>query len=456
MSLSHTAPRRAPARAAAGPSDLYRAVWRWHFYAGLLVLPFLILLAVTGGVYLFRAQLDPLIHADLMRVEARATPSRPPSEQVAAALAASPGTAFRYIPPAAPDAAAEVGIKAPDGARTVVYVDPHEARVLGSLSDKGTAMGFVRRLHSLAVAGPLANALIEVAAGWTILLVLTGFYLWWPRRAGTGGVVTLRGRPRERVFWRDLHAVTAAAIGGVLLFLAITGMPWSSVWGRYANEWANGHNFGYPAGLRVALPMSDEHLAHAGPTSWSLEQARLPLSAGEGQPIGLDAAVARFDALGLAPGYVVALPGGPQGVFTGSVYPAELERQRVIHLDQYSGQPLLDMSYADYGPLGRLLEWGINIHLGQQWGLANQLVLLAVCLVTVAFCVAAAVMWWKRRPAGRLGVPPLPHEAGVLRGVVALLALGGVLFPLVGLSLLVMLGADLLLTRRRRPRAARA
>ena len=29
-------------------SDLYRAVWRWHFYAGLLVLPFLILLgAVT-------------------------------------------------------------------------------------------------------------------------------------------------------------------------------------------------------------------------------------------------------------------------------------------------------------------------------------------------------------------------------------------------------------------------
>ena len=104
----------------------------------------------------------------------------------------------------------------------------------------------------------------------------------------------------------------------------------------------------------------------------------------------------------------------------------------------------------------RLLEWGINIHLGQQWGLANQLVLLAVCLATVAFCVAAAVMWWKRRPAGRLGVPPLPQEAGVLRGVVALLALGGVLFPLVGLSLLVMLGADLLLTRRRRPRAARA
>ena len=31
----------AAARAGA-VSDLYRAVWRWHFYAGLLVLPFLV------------------------------------------------------------------------------------------------------------------------------------------------------------------------------------------------------------------------------------------------------------------------------------------------------------------------------------------------------------------------------------------------------------------------------
>ena len=52
--------------------------WRWHFYAGLLVLPFLVLLAVTGGIYLFRQELDPIIHRDLMRVEARATPPRAP------------------------------------------------------------------------------------------------------------------------------------------------------------------------------------------------------------------------------------------------------------------------------------------------------------------------------------------------------------------------------------------
>ena len=37
------------ARSESTSTDFYRAVWRWHFYAGLLVLPFLIILSVTGG-----------------------------------------------------------------------------------------------------------------------------------------------------------------------------------------------------------------------------------------------------------------------------------------------------------------------------------------------------------------------------------------------------------------------
>ena len=32
-------------------SGAYRAVWRWHFYAGVFVMPVLMLLALTGGLY---------------------------------------------------------------------------------------------------------------------------------------------------------------------------------------------------------------------------------------------------------------------------------------------------------------------------------------------------------------------------------------------------------------------
>ena len=428
-------------------TDIYRAVWRWHFYAGLLVLPFLLLLAVTGALFLFQSELDQVFHHNLKHVTvADATPMTP-SAIVAQATAAHPGTVFKYVPPPATDMSAEVSLQTGHGEKLVVYVDPYTGRVLGDLPDRGTLSWTIRQLHSLKYFGDIASGLIEIAGGWTILLVLTGIYLWWPR-GQRGGVVSVRGRPSRRVFWRDLHAVTGLVAGFFILFLAVTGMPWSVVWGAKVNQWANASNFGYPAGVRVTVPMSDEHVNHVAPTPWSMEQARMPISADHGGgPIGLDAAIATFDRMGLAAGYAVNPPGGPTGVYTASVYPADLSQQRVVHLDQYTGRPLIDMSYADYGPLGKSLEWGVNVHLGTEYGLANKLVMLAVCAAIVLLCVSSALMWWKRRPAGSLAIPAPPTDRKALRTVVAILAIGGIVFPLVGISMLLMLVADLFYLR---------
>ena len=48
---------------------LFRAFWRWHFYAAFIVAPVLLVLASTGLIYLFRFQLEPMMHADVMKVE---------------------------------------------------------------------------------------------------------------------------------------------------------------------------------------------------------------------------------------------------------------------------------------------------------------------------------------------------------------------------------------------------
>lgn len=448
---------------AAAPSGLYRAVWRWHFYAGLLVLPFLITLAVTGALYLFKDEIDGWLHADLKHVQIGEAATLPPSALVASALRAVPGVAVKYTDPPREDMSVEITVQTEDRGRLAVYIDPRSGEVLGSLPDRGTISWTIRYLHSLKFFGQGPRMLIEIVAGWTILLVATGVWLWWPR-GQKGGVVTIRGSRQRRVFWRDLHAVTGIFVGGFIVFLALTGMPWSSVWGGKVNQWANGSNFGYPAGLRIDVPMSDEHLDHVAKTSWSLEQAQLPESlppenppgAMTMEPVGLDFAIGAFDALGLHPGYAVSLPQSASGVYSGSVYPDDLTAQRVVHLDQYSGAPLIDMSYGGYGPLGRGLEWGINTHMGQTYGLANQIVLLLACAGMVLLSVSAAVMWWKRRPSGSLGVPPLPAERKVFIGLFLLLGIGGLLFPLTGLSLVVMIGLDLLWQRiaARRPPTA--
>ena len=40
----------------------HRIVWRWHFYAGLFCIPFVLWLSVTGTIFLFHPQIQQIAH----------------------------------------------------------------------------------------------------------------------------------------------------------------------------------------------------------------------------------------------------------------------------------------------------------------------------------------------------------------------------------------------------------
>lgn len=208
---------------------VHQAFWRWHFYAGLIVMPVLMLMALTGGIYLFQDEIGAVLYRTLLVVEAKAE-TLPPQAWVDAAAAVTPGRISGVVPPADTTHSAQVMIDTSAGVSRTVYIVPHDSRVLGHLDDGGV-MQLVKRIHSLDIAGPVANLMVEVVAGWAIVMVATGVVLWWPKGA-TGGVVTIRGKPKQRVFWRDLHAVIGLFTGLIIVFLAATGMPWSAFWAR--------------------------------------------------------------------------------------------------------------------------------------------------------------------------------------------------------------------------------
>ncbi|MGE4247893.1 MAG: PepSY-associated TM helix domain-containing protein [Parvibaculaceae bacterium] len=438
---------------------LYRAIWRWHFYAGLLVLPFLVSLAVTGSLYLFKDEINAIVYARELYVAPSEAPTLPPSEIVKRAQAAFPGAPFRYAPPEAADRSTEVGIESETQGRLSVFVDPYTGEVTGSFADAGSArtplMEIVKKIHSLDYFGWLPNRIIEIVAGWTLILVITGFYLWWPR-GQTGGVMSVRATPQARLFWRDLHAVTGAVVGAVIFFLAITGLPWSGVWGATLNKYADQYGFGYPAQFWAEVPKSDEHAGHVmTQTSWSLENTPMPEShMAAGAPIGLDKAVAIVDGLGIRKGYLIDLPRDGAGVYSASIFPDQVRDERVIHLDQYTGKPLFDGGFTELGAVGKAIEFGISVHQGQEFGRINQFVMLGACLAIILMAVAAVVMWWKRRPKGALGAPNYPEDYRVPRAILVIACATGIVFPLVGLTLLLALVADLILPGRRKDQAA--
>ena len=431
----------------AARAALYSAIWRWHFIAGLVILPFMLILAVTGGIYLFKDEINDAAYGRLRFVEPAASAPLLPSQITAAALEANPGTLKAYTPAAAADRSAEVDILGADGLKNTVYVDPYTGAVQGSLWDAGPsgspAMYVVRKLHSLDYVGWIGNRLIEMAAGWMVLLVASGIYLWWPRgkKVGTVSIKATRGRP----WWRDLHAVTGIYTASFIVFLAMTGLPWSSVWGGKFYDYAYALGLGMPDGYWSDQPVSTVPVSAAiDRAPWIMEQQPMPVStAAAGVPQALDTVVARVEALGIVPGYAVVMPSGAEGVFTASVYPDDITYERVIHLDQYTGEVLYDAGLADLGAFGRWAEWGISVHMGQEFGLVNQIVLLLACAAMVMLCVSAAAMWWKRRPAGALGVPQVPADWRIPRTLLLMAVAAGIFFPLVGLSMLLLAAVEL-------------
>jgi uncharacterized iron-regulated membrane protein len=98
-------------------------------------------------------------------------------------------------------------------------------------------MQIVSRLHGELLAGAWGSYIVEIAACWTLVMILTGLYLWWPRgRKGLAGVLYPRLSGGRRLFWRDLHAVTGIWVSLLALFVIATGLPWAKAWGSYFKE----------------------------------------------------------------------------------------------------------------------------------------------------------------------------------------------------------------------------
>lgn len=113
-----------------------------------------------------------------------------------------------------------------------------------------------------------------------------------------------------------------------------------------------------------------------------------------------------------APGLSVIYPRGASSVFTLSFVPATAQAQRTVHLDPRSGAIVEDIGWAQYSGLGKAVELGVMIHMGSQFGLANQLLLAASCAFSVATVGLGVLAWWRRRPSPRTAAAHAGLPAG--------------------------------------------
>ncbi|MEB3965740.1 PepSY domain-containing protein [Streptomyces kunmingensis] len=429
---------------------------RLHFYAGIVIGPFLLVAAVTGLLYTATPQIEAVVYRHELEVAPQGDPE-PLSAQVAAARTAVPeGTLFSVTPATGRTDSTRVVFDKPglpDNYTQTAFVNPYTSEVLGQ---ERTFAGWwlpvrawVDGLHRHLNLGEPGRVYSEIAASWLWVEILGGLALWLtaPRaRKGLRRVLVPQGGAKGRRRTMSWHAVVGLWASVGLLGLSVTGMTWSVHAGASIGEIQSALAGPGPA-ISTSLPGS---AAEKKPGTGS----------GAANDVGIDAVVASAHAAGLRGVLNVSPPGEEQAAYVVEENTCSWpERHDTVAVDPTTGKVTDRTNWADYPLLAKMTSWGIDAHMGLLFGLANQIVLALLALALIGMILWGYRMWWLRRPTRAdgfaLGRAPARGAWRRLPGrflapAVLLTAVIGYYVPLFGLPLLAFLVIDLVIGVRRR------
>lgn len=415
-----------PARQSDVGDRLYRVIWRWHFYAGMMIAPVLIVVAATGALYIFKDELEAVLYPGVTYVEPAA--ERVSYEQQLAAARAAVGPDFKiglmqiFMNPKRATTLAMGGKTFQYG-----YVDPYRGHYLGSI-EKGGFFDFVLDLHRTLFLGTTGRIVVELTTCWTIVLAATGIYLWWPHKANeVWGVWLPRLRRKPYVVLRDLHTVSGIYVAIIAIVIALTGLIYTYVWG---------------SGFQYAARKTDAYDMFSKPM--------MSKCAPEAQDAPLDRIVEIAQQKMPGNNLTVWFPRAPNAVY---LVTANNERgpqvNEILFIDRASGEVLEERYNSQTKTFYWLGTWNYALHVGTIWGLPSKILWLVTCLVLIVSPVTGVWMWWERRPQGRLGLPRriVGRRPGWLLATIAAVCL---LLPALGLSVIAFLASEQVVGRLRR------
>ncbi|MCA0302787.1 MAG: PepSY domain-containing protein [Proteobacteria bacterium] len=404
-------------------------LWRLHFWAALISSPFAIVACLTGLLYVFTPQIErsmyrsldtvapagerlPLdrsvdaarraapdgftLHSVLPAIDPRDSvrvafvPAAPrdTARPTAAAPSAGDGHAGHAVPPAMPATPRFLrpNFGVPERA-VVVYVNPYTAAVLGSLPERDRFGTWARKLHSSLQQGDGWRWMIELAASWMMVMLLTGIVLWWPR-AGQPGLPVAGAK--GRLAWKQWHAFIGIVLSLVSVVMLTTGLTWSRTAGgqvRWARDAAGQAPPRIPAHFKSTPTEGTPMLTWE--QAWQAIRQQAPEVATQVMP-----------------------PAGRDGFWRANHLEKKGQPLRSFDLlvDAYSGKQLYFSDWSDQTAFGKATAIGIPFHRGE-FGVWNQAILFLFGAGVLFSLVSGWMMVFRRLRAGAPLFPPVPARA---------------------------------------------
>lgn len=442
-----------------------RMLRRLHFYAGVLVGPFLLIAAVSGGLYALAPAAEQLVYRTALHTGSTGAPHSLAEQVRAAQSRAGDLTVLGVRPPASGGETTRVLFAdpaLPEGTTRAIFVDPVTLDVRGDLASYGSSGSLPLRtwidgLHRDLHLGETGRLYSEIAASWLWVIALAGVVLWIAhvrkrhRLSGTGRLLVVDGKSKRRERTLNWHGVTGLWIALALLFLSATGLTWSTYAGKNVAELREQLSWTQPVTATslsgAAAPAGHDHDHGSGPAGTAGDDA--------GPVAQTDAALALARTAGIdARAVQIGYPASAGQAFTVTEVRAPWQfSPDSAAVDPDTGTVVDVNRFADWPLAAQLANLGIALHMGLLLGLLNQVILFAIAGALVVVIVRGYQMWWQRRRRGTR-LPALPPARGGLRdlplaGVLAIAVVAitiGWFIPLLGWPLLAFVVLDVALS----------
>ena len=387
-------------------------LWRLHFWAALFATPFVLVAALTGLLYVFTPQIEQHLYAHLETVEIQdmranlddaltvAIAQVPLGWQLHAMSPASQAGEthqFAFVPPAmTKEQSSGHALHAGSGNENrnkflkpifgfpknamVVYVNPYNLQVTGNLEQQQRFSYWARKLHSTLLQGSSWRWMIEWAASWLLLMLLTGIWLAWPKNfKELLPNVTLQGR----LVWKQWHSLIGLLLSLLSLLIVTTGLTWSQVSGQQ---------------VRLLRDMAAQTSPQVPAMSSQVENGKQDFISAEFVWKNIEKATGGVR-MQMLP------PKDKSGVWRATHMEKTDPLKRFdLLLDAYSGKVLYLSTWSEQPMFGKATAIGIPFHRGE-YGVWNQALLFIFGVGLIFSMTTGWVMVFKRRRKGMAYFP---------------------------------------------------
>lgn len=365
-----------------------RKFWlKVHLYLGLFAGALLMLLGITGSVLVFSEQIDRALNPELA-VPAEPGRTATPDEIVQSVVARTGSHPYMLELPRHGQPHYLAFIKGAEQETRALLVSGATGEVLTDRRFGAYFVSFCRRLHTDLLLGDEVGAIVVPLLGvLTLVSLLTGLYLWWPRgNTGWRRVLSFRWQPHATTINFELHRVAGFYLLMVLLVITLSGIYLSMPGPIDTAVDAIADVEPYPEDVRSSTPEEGaQPLTLAGAARVVTERVPQAVVTGFNVPESLEEAYAVY--------------------YRGPEEPMSGFGRSTLWVDRYTGQVLHIHDYAQASTADRVLALQILLHNGEILGQPGiWLVFVSGIAILLLFGTGFYLWWARRRPKRRMAV----------------------------------------------------